>query len=178
MKRYLILFMFLTYVVPLSAKGLIYVFSVENRTTKGHEVAKGIKIPATNFIVIKEGGSKLITLNKDEVYQFSPPLLVLNLNQEKKNVVEFSIAQNYLVQYPSGPFLYFAIYNIDIKDNKLILQNVNNLEKTFEKEKIEGSFEDAKLREKDWLVNIVFTNNGPQLKVMSTDSIIPSIFKR
>ena len=106
MKRYLILFMFLTYVVPLSAKGLIYVFSVENRTTKGHEVAKGIKIPATNFIVIKEGGSKLITLNKDEVYQFSPPLLVLNLNQEKKNVVEFSIAQNYLVQYPSGPFLF------------------------------------------------------------------------
>ena len=58
------------------------------------------------------------------------------------------------------------------------MQNVNNLEKTFEKEKIEGSFEDAKLREKDWLVNIVFTNNGPQLKVMSTDSIIPSIFKR
>ena len=157
----------------LSAKGLIYFFSIENKTTPGYEIAKDLKIGSLPIRVLFEEDSKNkhVTLEQNERYQFKPPLLVMDLKKNQTNSKSsFQLIQEYLAPNPKGDFFkYRELFYLTVENNKLILNAPSRLGVK------NPSYENTKLKEKDLLVNIILTNNGPIMKVIATDSLVSVI---
>ncbi len=170
MKKYVDLVLFLTSMnmSMLSAQGLIYVNSIENKITKGHMFANTEMAGSVQVIFMRPQDSlgERINLETSKKYLFPQKPLLLDLNKQDQS------AWYYNTSWPSNFTMQLVRTRRDVNDIRLFLDFKNNdlIWKTippipeFKNPVIKLKDLPKDLKSNDWRVDIILTDDGPKLE--------------